>query len=378
MNLLHDTISHLRFSSPFLFLVCAPLIIASGIRLLGRSKKGKILLSDLQQWKQKKISVSSLRWTRIFLLATLCIAVGITWARPQLLVSSSLDASLKQETTQQFLFLLDLSGSMGSVEGASGSTGVGMQKFEAVRQAFSEFVQQEKNPRIGLILFSDEAFVVAYPTHDHLFLEKAILQEDIQQVLTSSGWADPYSGVARQSPSQLARFSQGTSIANALDSSLEVLNEEAVPPGGRAVILITDLGDDAKGVVAAIARLRKADARVYVVGVEMDQDVAGAIIRTFGTDIGVKLYSTQLPQEIRSALYDISIRERAVTFSYKVPPTYVPFDLFVICASVVFVALVVLAMASETLFFFFVPVSNGGKKKKMLFFARYMSSRRKE
>jgi Ca-activated chloride channel family protein len=157
--------------------------------------------------------------------------------------------------------LLDLSSSMQEEIGltpeqratASGRPR-GKTRLDATKDAIKAFVRSRRDDRIGLIVFSDNPYVVSPLTFDHDYLLRYIDFVD-DQILQGEGQTAIGDGLAL-SNYVLARQTASGSKAH------------------QAIVLFTD-GEYNRGrdPVEVLAESKAADIRVHVVGVDLDMDV---------------------------------------------------------------------------------------------------------
>ena len=157
--------------------------------------------------------------------------------------------------------LLDLSSSMQEEIGltpeqraTASSARRGRTRLDATKDAIKAFVRSRRDDRIGLIVFSDNPYVVSPLTFDHDYLLRYIDFVD-EQILQGEGQ---------------------TAIGDGLALSNYLLARQAAS-GARAhqaIVLFTD-GEYNRGrdPVEVLAESRAAGIRVHVVGVDLDMDV---------------------------------------------------------------------------------------------------------
>ena len=127
-------------------------------------------------------------------------------------------------------------------------------RLDATKDAIKTFVRSRRDDRIGLIVFSDNPYVVSPLTFDHDYLLRYIDFVD-DQILQGEGQTAIGDGLAL-SNYLLARQTASGSKAH------------------QAIVLFTD-GEYNRGrdPVEVLAESKAADIRVHVVGVDLDMDV---------------------------------------------------------------------------------------------------------
>lgn len=141
-------------------------------------------------------------------------------------------------SSREVYFLLDVSASMNAQD-------VKPSRLEKAKRVLGELMQEMPGEKIGLILFTEQAYVQCPLTRDHhalsLFLELA----------------------------QTYQFTQtGTQFRSALAIAMDRFqNHESSSKVGRAVVLISDGEDFGDTYASLIERLRQASVSVFTIGV---------------------------------------------------------------------------------------------------------------
>jgi Ca-activated chloride channel homolog len=157
------------------------------------------------------------------------------------------------------VLLLDLSSSMQEEMGSgqmlrTGTVASGRTRLDAVKDAVRTFVRTRRDDRIGLVVFSDNPYVISPLTFDHEYLLHYIDFVD-DKILQGEGQ---------------------TAIGDGLALADYVLSRQATPNsrGHQVIVLFTD-GESNRGrePVEVLAEAKKANIRVHVVGVDLETDV---------------------------------------------------------------------------------------------------------
>ena len=158
------------------------------------------------------------------------------------------------------VLLMDLSSSMQEEMGSGQKTTVtttvagGRTRMDAVKDAVKTFIKTRRDDRIGLVVFSDNPYVISPLTFDHEYLLHYIDFVD-DKILQGEGQ---------------------TAIGDGLALSNYVLSRQATASsrGHQVIVLFTD-GESNRGrePVDVIAESNKADIRVHVIGVDLEADV---------------------------------------------------------------------------------------------------------
>ena len=229
---------NLHFATPWA-LALLPIVIAFAVlpRIdRGLSRPAGLRFSDNslarageQPWKVGlRPFLPVLRWLAI---ALVIVAV----ARPQ-------TGQAKEIVTGEgvdIVLALDISGSM------TAEDFVPLDRLEAAKEVITDFIEERKYDRVGLVVFAANAFVSSPPTIDHRVLE--YLLEDVE-LGAEMGLED------------------GTAIGMGLGAAANMLKDSEAE--SRVVILLTD-GVNNKGVVDPLTAASAAKAigvRVYTIG----------------------------------------------------------------------------------------------------------------
>lgn len=222
-----------RFGHPeyLHFLYAVPLMILLFWYILKKSKKQLQLFTDksLQKTVIPKLSYS--KYTFKFAVFTLAVVLIIlSLSSPQ--IGARL-AEVKQRGIDVFI-LLDVSKSMRAED-------IKPNRLEKAKFEISRLIQRLRGDRIGLIIFSGEAYVQFPLTSDYaaanLFLN-AVDENSVPQ--------------------------QGTAIASSIKMALSSFKEDAKTE--KAIIVITD-GEDHEGDIdAAIDEANQKNVKIYTIG----------------------------------------------------------------------------------------------------------------
>jgi Ca-activated chloride channel family protein len=157
------------------------------------------------------------------------------------------------------VLLLDLSSSMQEDMGSSQphktpGAAPGRTRLNAVKDAVRAFVRTRRDDRIGLVVFSDNPYVISPLTFDHEYLLHYVDLVD-DKILQGEGQ---------------------TAIGDGLALSDYVLSRQATPNsrGHQVVVLFTD-GENNRGrePVDVLTEARRADIRVHMIGVDLEAQV---------------------------------------------------------------------------------------------------------
>src|SRR5678815_3101780 len=136
----------------------------------------------------------------------------------------------------------------------TGTVTSGRTRMDAVKDAVKTFVRTRRDDRIGLVVFSDNPYVISPLTFDHEYLLHYIDFVD-DKILQGEGQ---------------------TAIGDGLALSNYMLARQATPTsrGHQVIVLLTD-GETNRGrePVEVLAESKEAGIRVHVIGVDLESDV---------------------------------------------------------------------------------------------------------
>jgi Ca-activated chloride channel family protein len=173
-------------------------------------------------------------------------------------------------------------------------------RLEATRDAIKTFVGRRVDDRIGLVVFSDNAYVVSPLTFDHRYLVRYIDMVD-NQILRGEGM---------------------TAIGEGLSLSTDLLARQAVVPGRRnkVIVVFTD-GENTIGrdPMAALSAADGAGIRVHLVGVDLEEEITRkpavrALLRAV-TRFGGRYFNAATTRELDAASRAIDSIEKGVLVS---------------------------------------------------------------
>ena len=173
-------------------------------------------------------------------------------------------------------------------------------RLEATKDAIKAFVGRRIDDRIGLVVFSDNAYVVSPLTFDHRYLVRYLDMVD-NQILRGEG---------------MTAIGEGLALSNYL------LARQAAVPGRRnkVIVVFTDgentIGRDPLG---ALAESDAAGIRVHLVGVDLEEEITKkpqvqALLRAVGR-YGGRYFNAGTSRELDGASRAIDSIEKGVLVS---------------------------------------------------------------
>jgi Ca-activated chloride channel homolog len=203
------------------------------------------------------------------------------------------------------VLLIDLSSSMQEEMGSgqllkTTTVAGGRTRMDAVKDAVKTFIRSRRDDRIGLVVFSDNPYVISPLTFDHEYLLHYVDYID-DQLLQGEGQTAIGDGIA------LADY---------------VLSRQATAAsrGHQVVVLFTD-GESNRGrePVDVLGEARKAGIRVHVIGVDLEKDVKGRpgvqLLMAAVAEAGGRYFSADSERDLVSASRTIDAMEKGLLVS---------------------------------------------------------------
>src|SRR5260221_4882782 len=203
------------------------------------------------------------------------------------------------------VLLLDLSSSMQEEMGSgqalrTTTVAGGRTRMDAVKDAVKTFIRTRRDDRIGLVVFSDNPYVISPLTFDHEYLLHYIDFVD-DKLLQGEGQ---------------------TAIGDGLALSDYVLSRQATPTsrGHQVVVLFTD-GESNRGrePVDVLKEAKDAGIRVHVIGVDLEMDVkekpAVQMLMAAVEDAGGRVFRAGSERDLIAASRTIDAMEKGLLVS---------------------------------------------------------------
>jgi Ca-activated chloride channel family protein len=215
------------------------------------------------------------------------------------------------------LLLLDLSWSMQEpidLEGAlerrrAGVVRKEVTRLEAVKDAMLRFVQKRHGDRIGLIVFSENAYVVSPMTQDITYLTSYLRMVD-NKTLASEGQ---------------------TAIGEGILAALNLSEQQKQGTGknlSRVMIVLTD-GENNTGrdVYGAIEKAARSRFKIYFIGVEVKRAAETPRLIAAVKAAGGNYYDVRDAEQLGKAYAEIDRLEKGTYLTKAHVPRYHPFAL---------------------------------------------------
>jgi Ca-activated chloride channel family protein len=203
------------------------------------------------------------------------------------------------------VLLLDLSSSMQEEMGSGQMPNrptipTGRTRMDAVKDAVRTFVRTRRDDRIGLVVFSDNAYVISPLTFDHEYLLHYVDYVD-DKILQGEGQ---------------------TAIGDGLALANYVLSRQATKDSRfhQVIVLFTD-GENNRGrePVDVLAESKAAGIRVHMIGVDLERDVkekpsVQMLMAAIG-DVGGRYFSADSERDLQAAQRTIDSMEKGLLVS---------------------------------------------------------------
>ena len=234
--------SDLTFQTPLLLLLLPAAVAPAVLPYLWKQRMGPVTMSyaDTGLLPGTRRSLRLRLRPFVSMLRYLALAlVVVAAARPQLADAREV---IRGEGVD-IAIALDVSGSMGE-------TDFEPHRLGAAKEIIADFIKERKYDRIGLVVFSREAFIQSPPTLDHLALDRLLRDVYLADEM---------------------RLEDGTAIGSGMATAANMLKDSSAE--SKLVTLITD-GVNNAGELDPITVATAAEAvgiRLYTIGVGRDR-----------------------------------------------------------------------------------------------------------
>jgi Ca-activated chloride channel family protein len=306
----------MRFLHPSIawwFLVLAAVVLI--LRLLRRRRLG--LATSSARIFEPAYRASLLRRSPLAVFALALVLLGAALMDPVLPFAQTQVRSHGLD----IVIALDLSSSMGDRMGRNAAregSGGGQPfktRLDATKEAIRGLVARRIDDRIGLVVFSDNPYVISPLTFDHRYLVHYIDMVD-DQILRGEG---------------MTAIGEGLALANRL------LSRQAAVPGARnkVVVIFTDgennIGRDP---LEVLGESDSAGIRVHLVGVDLEDEIkkkppVQALVRAV-TRYGGRYFNADTERQLDAASQAIDAIEKGVLVSQTYEHDAPVFDWFAV------------------------------------------------
>lgn len=225
------------------------------------------------------------------------------------------------------LLILDLSSSMQEPMDPRGAwqrrrlgiTAKEKTRLDAVKEEITRFVQRRQNDRIGIVVFSENGYVVAPMTVDTNYLTHYLKMVD-DKTLASEG-----------------QTAIGEGILTALQLATQQSRNGSAGEGRLMIVLTDGENNTGRDVYMALRKASEAGFKIHFIGVDLEKAREAPQLLAAVRATGGNYYDVRNSQELQKAYFDINRLERGTYFTKEriahVPHFY-PFAL----ASVILLA----------------------------------------
>jgi len=260
---------------------------AAGARVMRRRRLG---LATTSVWAfNNRYRVSAVRRAPAVILLAALALLGIALMDPVVPFAQHDVRSLGLD----IVIALDLSASMQEPM----SAGSPATRLDATKAAIKAFVSRRVDDRIGLVIFSDNAYVISPLTFDHASLARYIDFVD-NDLLRGEG---------------MTAIGEGLALSHAL-----LVRQPGASGRGHKVIVVFTDGENTMGrdPLGALQQADAADIRVHLVGIALDQEVRSkpkvqALLRAVGK-YGGRSFNASSASELDAASRTIDAIEKGV------------------------------------------------------------------
>lgn len=187
-------------------------------------------------------------------------------------------------------------------------------KMEAIKRTALDFVSKRKGDAIGLVVFSNNGYLVSPATFDQESLSQYLLMTGTHSLVNEGFTA----------------IGEGLGTANRFFAQQKAKTRRRAK--GQVIVLFTD-GDNNYGrdPMTEIERAKSEGTRIYMIGVALQpgasQQIAAAVPSTGG-----KYYDVRNPRALEDALDDINHIEKGVFYTLQLKKNEPAFEWFAILA----------------------------------------------
>lgn len=185
-------------------------------------------------------------------------------------------------------------------------------RMEAVKKSALDFVSKRPGDAIGLVVFSNNGYLVTPATFDHESLAQYLVMTGTQSLVNEG-----YTGIG-----------EGLATANRFFEQQQERSGRRTR--GQVIVLFTD-GENNTGrePLIEIERARAAGTRIYMIGVELQPGAAEEIAAAI-PEAGGKYYDAQRSSDLEQAMADINDVEKGIFYTLSLTRNQPAHFLFVV------------------------------------------------
>ncbi len=188
----------------------------------------------------------------------------------------------------------------------------GKTRLETTKEALKDLITRRDGDRLGMVVFSDHAYLVSPLTFDHDNLFKYVDMLD-DQILRGEGM---------------------TAIGDGIGLATQLLARQSPAEGGHKLIIVFTDGENNTGrdPVSALAEADTAGIRLHVIGIDLEDEIKKkpAVLQLITTvrRLGGQYFNADTTRELRAAYGRIDEMERGrltSTVAVRSDPAYARF-----------------------------------------------------
>ena len=187
-------------------------------------------------------------------------------------------------------------------------------RIEAIKRSALDFVSKRPGDAVGLVVFSNNGYLVTPTTFDHESMSQYLLMTGTQTLVNEG-----YTGIG-----------EGLATANQF---FEQQRETSTRRSrGQVIVLFTD-GDNNTGrePMIEIERARADGTRIYMIGVELSSGASGDLASAISGTAG-KYYDVRRASDLEQALTDVNDVEKGVFYTLALTRNQPAYFVFVLLA----------------------------------------------
>lgn len=278
-----------------------------------------------QNAKKGSVSLIPEKWQKLIIVSTWILLV-IGMAKPMFLG----EIQKRELSGRDVMFVLDLSGSMAK-EDFKTIKGKKTSRLVAAKKVLSDFVEDRKGDRFGLILFGDNAYLQSPFTADH------------------KAW------ISLLEESDIAMAGQSTHLGDAIGLSIKVFSDEekkSKKEKEKLVIILTD-GNDTDSIVSPkdasiIAASKGVKIHIVAMGDPLstgEEALDLELIKEVTEITGGKSYLALSTEELRKVYKEISNLEpetyESLSYQPKVSMHHIPLQIMLVLFLLIIIVIMI-------------------------------------
>ena len=222
----------------------------------------------------------------------------------RLVVKQGLDIIMVLDLSSSMQEPIDLKGALDRQR--QGIKGKEKSRLEAVKEAMAAFLQRRQDDRLAVVVFSENAYVVAPMTFDAAYVRRYLQMVD-NKTLAGEG-----------------QTAIGEGILTSVDLAIKQARQGRGGDKGKVMVVLTD-GENNTGrdLHLALAKAKEDHFKIHFIGVEVEKARDAARIIAAVESSGGKYYDVRDGQQLENAYQDINQTEKG-TFLVKTLDKQVP------------------------------------------------------